>query len=231
MNSLIEIENMSFGYDKILLNNINLNINKGDFLGIIGSNGTGKSTLLKIILGQIKPDKGKVIIENNNNEASNIGYVKQMNKEKVVSFPITPLEIVKLNLFSKMDFFKISNKRLDSTAINALTMVNLEDKIYYNYNNMSGGEQQRVLIAKSLVNNPEILIFDEPTAGIDNESKIILFDILSHLNKFHNITIIIVTHELEFSKKYFSRILELKNGNLHDYKEEKVCWFLNMILW
>ena len=221
MSSLIEIENMFFGYDRSLLENINLNIKKGDFVGIVGSNGTGKSTLLKIMIGQIKPDSGKVIISKE--EKNNIGYIKQMNKEKLIPFPITPLEIVKLNLYKDMGFFKISNKKLDNIVMNALSMVNLEDKYLYDYNKMSGGEQQRVIIAKTLVNNPEILVFDEPTAGIDKESKVILFNILEHLNKHHKITIIMVTHELEFSKKYFNRILEVKEKNVQEYYEDKLC--------
>ncbi|HHX67250.1 MAG: ATP-binding cassette domain-containing protein [Miniphocaeibacter sp.] len=219
MEKSIVLENVNFGYDKKILNNVNLEINKGDFIGIIGANGAGKSTLLKIIIGQLKANSGKVKILENNSRDKSIGYLKQMNIEVGVSFPITPLEIVTLNLYGQMGFMKISNKKIRSRAFNALSMVDLKDKAYYNYNNMSGGEQQRVLIAKELVKNSKILIFDEPTAGIDKDSKELLFNILEHLNRKHNITIIIVTHELEFSKKYFNRILELRNGVLKDYSE------------
>ena len=84
---------------------------------------------------------------------------------------------------------------------------------------MSGGEQQRVMIAKALVNNPNFIIMDEPTSGIDENSKNLLFQILVHLNRSHNITILVVTHELEYVRKFLSRIIIMKNGQLREFKE------------
>ena len=94
---------------------------------------------------------------------------------------------------------------------NALSIVEMKDKKNYDYNKMSGGEQERVMIAKALANDPQILIFDEPTAGLDQRSKENLFDLLKHLNIHHNITILVVTHELDFTKDYFNRIFRLDN--------------------
>lgn len=218
MEKAIILENMNFGYDKLLLKGINLEVNRGEFIGLIGENGSGKSTLLKIITGELKPSSGRVIIDRKD---GNVGYLQQMTGSTDVSFPITPLEVVSLNLYSSMGVFKLSNKNIRDRALNALSMVNLKEKAYYNYNYMSGGEQQRALIAKALVNNSEILIFDEPTSGLDFESKKIFYDILKHLNEKHGITIVIVTHELDFSKEYFNRILRLKYGKLSDYMEVK----------
>ncbi len=220
MEKAIEIRNLNFGYEKNILENLDLDIYSGDFLGIVGPNGTGKTTLLKIIIGQIKQNSGTVKIYEENNGRKSIGYVKQMNMESTVSFPITPLEVVTLNLYNEMGIFKISNKKIEQEALNALSVVDLKDKSSYNYNSMSGGEQQRVLIAKALVNNPKILIFDEPTAGIDHKSKERLFNLLKHLNKHHNITIIMVTHEINMSKKYFNRIIELNDGKIKEVKED-----------
>ena len=219
MENAIEIRNLTFGYEKNILENVNLDIYSGDFLGIVGPNGTGKTTLLKIIIGQIKQNSGTVKIYEEKDGRKSIGYVKQMNMESSVSFPITPLEVVTLNLYNEMGIFKISNKKIEQKALNALSVVNLKDKSLYNYNSMSGGEQQRVLIAKALVNNPKILIFAEPTAGIDQKSKEKLFNLLEHLNKNHHITIIMVTHEMDISKKYFNRIIELNNGKIQEIKE------------
>lgn len=218
MGKAIILENIKFGYDKILFENLNLEINNGDFIGLIGANGCGKSTLLKIITGELSPNKGKVYI---NNKDGNVGYLQQMTGSTDVSFPITPVEVVSLNLYNSMGFLKISNKEIKERALNALSMVDLEEKAYYNYNNMSGGEQQRTLIAKALVNNSKILIFDEPTSGLDYESKNTLYNTLKHLNLKHKITIIIVTHELDFSKEYFNKIIKLKNGELKEYSEVK----------
>ncbi|WP_100065651.1 metal ABC transporter ATP-binding protein [Miniphocaeibacter massiliensis] len=223
LEKVIEIKDLSFGYDKFLINKANLEIYKGDFLGIIGANGSGKSTLLKLILGELKPKSGSVKINNiavcSKSDLREIGYVKQLNMENQIAFPITPLEIVKLNLYDEMKIFKIPRSEHKNKALNALASVRLSDRYNYNFNTMSGGEKQRVLIAKALVNNPDILIFDEPTAGVDYDSKEVLFNILQHLNKNHNITIVVVTHELEFSKKYFNRIIEIENEELNELEE------------
>lgn len=220
MNKIIDIKNLFFGYDRNILENANLKVNKGDFLAIVGENGAGKTTLLKLLLRQLKPIKGNInLFTDGNRNFGSIGYLKQINEDNKVSFPITPLEIVQMNLYFKMAFFKLSNKELREMAYNSLKLVRLGEKAKYNYNTMSGGEQQRVLIAKALVNNPEILILDEPTAGIDAESKINLFKILKHLNSRHHITIIVVTHEFEILCKYFNRAVKLENKKLVEIKD------------
>ena len=145
-----------------------------------------------------------------------IGYVPQMNRESTVAFPITPLEVVSLNLYKKNKLLNFISKKDKQRSKYALEMVNLTDKMDYNYNRMSGGEQQRVMIAKALVNNPEVLIFDEPTAGVDKESKDTLFEILDHLNKVHQKTILIVTHELDYMKKHLNRIFEISYKKLDE---------------
>ncbi|MDO5017907.1 MAG: ATP-binding cassette domain-containing protein [Lagierella massiliensis] len=218
MNSVIELKDLSFGYKKDLLINLNLKVNRGDFIGITGDNGEGKTTLLKLILGQLKPRKGEVVFGKDlkGNKIS-VGYLEQRFSEKNLSFSITPEEVITLNLYKEMGFFKVSNKKINSKVDNVLSMVKMKEKKYYDFNNMSGGEKQRVLIAKELIDNPEVLIFDEPTAGIDVESKKILFSILEHLNKKHNITIIVVTHEMQFCQPYFSRVIRVRDKKLEEF--------------
>lgn len=212
MNKIIELKDLSFGYKRDLLSNINLDINEGEFVGITGDNGEGKTTLLKLILGQLKPNQGEVVLaKDEDGKKITVGYLEQRLAEKNLSFSITPMEIISLNLYDEMGFFKIPNKKIKGKAENALSMVKMLDKKEYDFNNMSGGEKQRILIAKELVSNPKILIFDEPTAGIDVDSKKILFSILEHLNKMHKITIIVVTHEMDFCRPYFSRVLRVKD--------------------
>ncbi|MDL2311044.1 metal ABC transporter ATP-binding protein [Peptostreptococcaceae bacterium OttesenSCG-928-C18] len=223
MDKIIEINNLNFGYNKSLLKDVSLNVYKGDFIGIIGDNGCGKSTLIKLILGELKANSGDIKIKgepvSSKSGLTEIGYVKQLNMENQIAFPITPLEIVKLNLYENMKLFKFARKSHIKAAQNALSSVRLLNKAHYNFNTMSGGEKQRVLIAKALVNNPEILIFDEPTAGIDSSSKILLFNILKHLNAHHKITVVVVTHELDFSKKYFNRVMKMENKKLIELEE------------
>ncbi|MDY6065918.1 MAG: metal ABC transporter ATP-binding protein [Finegoldia sp.] len=215
MSRIIEVKDLSFGYnDNLILEDANLQVQKGDFLGLIGPNGSGKSTLIKLILGIYKPSFGSISINDKDSldrRSSDIGYVPQSNHEDTIAFPITVKEVVSLNILDR-------KKKANNEIKNVLSMVGLQDKEDYNYNTMSGGEQERVLIAKALVNEPNILIFDEPTTGLDQESKINLFESLKHLNKFHKITIFVVTHDLEFSEKYFSRIVKIQDKKLVEVK-------------
>ena len=217
MESIISIKNVSFSYSGgvNVLENLSFDIYKKDFIAIIGANGSGKSTLLKLILKELNPSDGEIFISSTNiknfKEWDTIGYVPQINAGNIPGFPITALEIVTLNLYNKMGFFKFSRKSHIELAKRALSQVNMLDFANTPINKMSGGQQQRIMIAKSLINNPKILIFDEPTTGIDKESKNQLFKILTHLNRVHGITILLVTHELEIMKDNLTKVVEIKD--------------------
>lgn len=217
MESIISIKNVSFSYSGgvNVLENLSFDIYKKDFIAIIGANGSGKSTLLKLILKELNPSDGEIFISNTNiknfKEWDTIGYVPQINAGNIPGFPITALEIVTLNLYNKMGFFKFSRKSHIELAKRALSQVNMLDFANIPINKMSGGQQQRIMIAKSLINNPKILIFDEPTTGIDKESKDQLFKILTHLNRIHGITILLVTHELEIMKDNLTKVVEIRD--------------------
>ena len=208
MESIISIKNVSFSYSGgvNVLENLSFDIYKKDFIAIIGANGSGKSTLLKLILKELNPSDGEIF-----KEWDTIGYVPQINAGNIPGFPITALEIVTLNLYNKMGFFKFSRKSHIELAKRALSQVNMLDFANTPINKMSGGQQQRIMIAKSLINNPKILIFDEPTTGIDKESKDQLFKILTHLNRIHGITILLVTHELEIMKDNLTKVVEIRD--------------------
>jgi len=217
LESIISIKNVSFSYSGgvNVLENLSFDIYKKDFIAIIGANGSGKSTLLKLILKELNPSDGEIFISNTNiknfKEWDTIGYVPQINAGNIPGFPITALEIVTLNLYNKMGFFKFSRKSHIELAKRALSQVNMLDFANIPINKMSGGQQQRIMIAKSLINNPKILIFDEPTTGIDKESKDQLFKILTHLNRIHGITILLVTHELEIMKDNLTKVVEIRD--------------------
>lgn len=217
MESIISIKNVSFSYSGgvNVLENLSFDIYKKDFIAIIGANGSGKSTLLKLILKELNPSDGEIFISSTNiknfKEWDTIGYVPQINAGNIPGFPITALEIVTLNLYNKMGFFKFSRKSHIELAKRALSQVNMLDFANTPINKMSGGQQQRIMIAKSLINNPKILIFDEPTTGIDKESKNQLFKILTHLNRIHGITILLVTHELEIMKDNLTKVVEIRD--------------------
>ena len=162
MESIISIKNVSFSYSGgvNVLENLSFDIYKKDFIAIIGANGSGKSTLLKLILKELNPSDGEIFISSTNiknfKEWDTIGYVPQINAGNIPGFPITALEIVTLNLYNKMGFFKFSRKSHIELAKRALSQVNMLDFANTPMNKMSGGQQQRIMIAKSLINNPKI---------------------------------------------------------------------------
>lgn len=219
MNNIISVKNLSFSYgNKNILEDISFDIKKGDFVAITGSNGSGKTTLLKLILNELKAVSGEIIIGNTNindfKDWNKIGYVPQITGSNIPNFPINAIEIVTLNLYEKMGFFKFSKKNHIELAKRALSQVNMLDNAYLPINKMSGGQQQRVMIAKALINSPKILIFDEPTTGIDKDGKEQLIRILNHLNRVHSITILMVTHELDLMKDKLTKIIEVNERKI-----------------
>lgn len=216
MNSILEINNMCFGYnDELLLKDINFELESGDFCAMVGSNGAGKSTLLKLILGELTAKSGEINLKYNYNE---IGYVPQLGFGKIFDFPITVGELVSLSLYSNLKGFKRIDKNNKIKIEDALSSVNLKGFFDKLYSKLSGGQRQRVLIAKSLVSQPKFMILDEPTNGIDHESRISLYKLLNHLNKNHNITILMITHELSDVELYTNKIYKLDEGTIVRYK-------------
>ncbi|WP_099467585.1 metal ABC transporter ATP-binding protein [Konateibacter massiliensis] len=203
----IQIENMTFGYeDGIVLEDVNLTIEKGDFAGIIGANGTGKSTLMKLILGLLSPNKGNIVCD-----YGKIGYVSQMGFAQKADFPATVREIVMLNLFQEIGLFKRPKKAQQEKVEQVLQTVGMLDKADKQIGKLSGGQQQRVMIAKALVASPEILILDEPTASIDAENEQMLYELLNKLNRENNLTIVMVTHNIENIEDSMNKIYRINN--------------------
>ena len=202
--SIIEIKNLNFAYnEKLILENINLTVEKGDFLAISGQNGSGKTTLIKILTGELKKRSGEINIIDQSIERiddfSQIGYVPQLSESKDITFPLTCFEYVILNLYREFNAFK---------------RLNIDQLKNRTFNKLSGGQQQRVMIARALVSSPEILILDEPTVGIDQKSKEEFLDLLGHLNKKHKITVLIISHEMELIDNYVNKTMFLKEGRL-----------------
>ena len=201
MNAL-SIENLNFAYKtNPVIKNCSLEVAKGDFVLITGGNGSGKSTLIKLILKELDKDEGKIQVLGKNIEDyksfKEIGYVPQMNIVNKISFPITALELVVLNLYEDFGLIKIPRKSHYQKARTMLDKMGMKDYINTPVNELSGGLAQRAMIAKAMIANPKILILDEPTAGVDKESKKHFFESLSILKEKFNITIIMVSHELK----------------------------------
>lgn len=198
----VSINNLNFSYSQIpVLKNCNLNVDIGEFTVILGGNGSGKSTLIKLMLGELKNNSGEIKILGKNIEDyvsfKDIGYVPQINIVNKIAFPITCLELVSLNLYEEFGLIKIPKKNHYQKAKDILKKMGMESYINTPVNELSGGLAQRAMISKAMINDPKILILDEPTAGVDKYSKDHFFETIDFLSKKFNVTIIMVTHELK----------------------------------
>lgn len=210
--SLIDIKNLSLGYDgNIVLKNVNLKIEENDFICVVGPNGSGKSTLIKGILGLIKPISGTITF--NNLKQNFIGYMPQETKVDS-NFPASVLEIVlsgTLNKKSRSLFYTKEDKKLAIKNLKILGIENLKNK---HFSELSGGQRQKVLLARSLCATSKLLILDEPSNNLDSKSKKNLYDILKNLNKNYNITIIMITHDLDHNNLIGNKILSLREDDI-----------------
>jgi len=186
-DTVIRLENVSFSYgDKQVLKNINFSIERGMFMGLVGPNGGGKTTLIKIILGLIKPDEGSVYLLDKPIDTfkdwNRIGFVSQKANTFNRGFPATVFEVVAMGLTAKIGYFRFMKKNHKEKVLAAIEQVGMSDYAYHNIGNLSGGQQQRVFIARALVSEPELLILDEPTVGIDYKNVERFYDLLHELN-------------------------------------------------
>jgi zinc transport system ATP-binding protein len=199
---IIELENISFAYGtEPVLRDINLAVSAGDYLGIIGPNGGGKTTLLKIMLGLLKVRSGTVRLFgkdiNEFKEWSKIGYVPQKAANFELNFPATVEEIVLMGRTAKKGLFKMLNKEDRRHVSHALSQVGMREYKDRLISDLSGGQQQRVFIARALAGDPEVIFLDEPTVGVDIKTQEEFYKLLEKLNKEYKITLILVSHDID----------------------------------
>jgi len=203
---VIRLEDVWVKYgDLTILEEINLSVQNLDFLGIIGPNGGGKTTLLKVILGLIKPTRGKVTVLGNSPEKSRrfIGYVPQITQFDR-EFPVTVLDVVLMGRLGRKGLlgkFDEEDRKVAYKALESVEMLEFKDK---QVGKLSGGQLQRVLLARALASDPRILLLDEPTASIDEPTKTELYGLLKNLNQ--KITIILVSHDIGVISSYVDKI-------------------------
>ncbi|QJB55171.1 metal ABC transporter ATP-binding protein [Pseudodesulfovibrio sp. zrk46] len=199
VNPVIEVKDVSFSYgDLSILENVSLTVEHGDYLAVLGPNGGGKSTLLKLILGLIKPTSGTVLVlgEPAGHTGGRIGYLPQ-HTHVSTSFPVSVLEAVHMGsvrpgLGGSAGLARTSQE-LDK-ARKALERVDMLQYADRSLSGLSGGQKQRVFIARALVSDPELLLLDEPTASVDSASRNSLFSLLVELNK--DMTVLMVSHDI-----------------------------------
>ena len=190
-DELIKYSNVSIGYGKkVILDGINISIVRNDFVGLVGPNGSGKTTFLKTLLGNINPIEGKI-------EKSNItfGYVPQRDTVQPL-LPYSVYDVVMMGRYSLLGMFNKPTKQDEEIVDESLKRVGITSLRDYNYNSLSGGQKQRTLIARALAVKPDVLILDEPTNGLDTPSHHSVLSLVSDLHDENNLTILLVSHLL-----------------------------------
>jgi len=206
MNAVIELENVWFSYNgSPVLEDVNLLVNERDFLSIVGPNAGGKTTILRLILGLIKPTRGSVKVFGDSpvKARPRIGYMPQHTSLDPL-FPVSVLDVVLMGRLGTGMHFGFHTNADREAAGEALKRVELYDIRHRPFSELSGGQSQRVLIARALVSGPELLLLDESTANVDIAVETELYDLLDQLNK--KMTIVLVTHDLGFVSRYVKNV-------------------------
>lgn len=203
---MIKMEQLYFSYYGLppyILQNINLDIEAGDYVSVIGENGCGKTTLMKILLGFLKPTHGEIKIA-----ANRIGYVPQKHDFTNAGFPITVWE----TMDSYRKLLKIKNRNIIEESLHLVGMDNFAKSLI---GNLSGGQIQKIWIARAIMGNPELLILDEPSTGVDLDSQEEIYKILKDMNVNKKITILSVEHNLKAVFANSNKIYHIQNGQGH----------------
>lgn len=226
MNSpLIQLEHVFFSYHSMpVLHDVSFTVEPGEFMGIIGPNGGGKTTLLKLILGFLKPSRGLIRVFGKTPGSSPQGVVPLAYVPQAMrfdrDFPISVEEVVLAGLLKNLPWYGCFSKQDRQAAHEALERVGLEKLKNAPFGTLSGGQAQRVLIARALVSHPQLLLLDEPTASVDSQAEADIYAILKELKG--EMTILMVTHDLRAAIDHVERILCVQ-GRVFSLKPAEVC--------
>lgn len=222
--AILELNNINFNYSKsdnqnnFRLSEINLKIYQGNFISLLGPNGCGKSTLLKIIANILRPTSGiaKIYGENYSSMkrrefAKNVAFVPQNSG---TNFPYSIYEIVMMGRSPYLNFLGIEDQMDRKLVLETLDLLEISHLKNKGINEVSGGESQRALIARAIVQNPKILLLDEPNSHLDIKHQLSIYNLLRDLNKNKNLTVVSISHDLNLSNSYSNRILLMNEGNI-----------------
>ena len=201
---MIQLEHVSFAYEHgpYLLQDINMTIADGDYISVVGENGSGKSTLIKLILGLLSPSRGNIT-----DTFRQRAYVPQ-RFETMNQFPITVYEV----LNCQRHILGLKDKAIIRDSLEKMDVYGLKDQLI---GNLSGGQCQKVLIARALMGKPDLLIFDEPSTGIDVKSQMELYPFIKTLNQQHGVTVVTVEHNLKFAVHNSTKMFHVVGGHGH----------------
>lgn len=229
---IFECKDVTLGYEnKVVAKNLNFKIDQGDYLCVVGENGTGKSTLIKTLLGLIKPLNGEVIANVQGKNHKGVGYLPQQTQAQK-DFPASVWEVVLSGVLNNDHRCPFYNKKDKAEAEKNMEKLNILDLKKCCYRELSGGQQQRVLLARALCATDSVLILDEPVTGLDPAASMEFYETIKDLNKKENVTIIMVSHDIKNALNYATHILHLEQendffGTVEEYKKSNVS---NMFL-
>ena len=214
---LIEIRDVTKIYNNgvTALCDINLNISKGEFVFVIGASGSGKSTLIKLLYRQEKPTRGEVYVGGINVAKLRNGRVYKLRRKLGIVFQdykLLPKKTVFENVAFALEIYGLKESEVRKRTIKAIEQVGLKDKLRSYPDELSGGEQQRVSIARAIVNDPKVLICDEPTGNLDPETSMEIMKVIDDINKELGTTIIMATHAKDIVNKMKKRVVTLDKG-------------------
>lgn len=220
MSTVITTNSLSVNYDKSeALSDVSFSIERGDFVGLAGPNGAGKTTLVKAILGLLPLATGNIELFGQSQKEftawGKIGYLPQKASTINPLFPATVQEIVTLGLLSGQNFPKRLSKTDEEQTDNVLRELAIGDLKNRMFSDLSGGQQQKVLLARALVSKPEVLIFDEPSTALDPESREAFFKMLQRLNKEKGITILFITHDTGYIGQYANKLMYIDKNLIY----------------
>ncbi len=220
--NVIEIKNLSFKYEEeLVLEKVDLEVEEKEFLAIIGPNGGGKSTLLKLMVGILKPLKGEIKLFGKKPEKNlnNLGYVPQ-NTNININFPIKVIEVVMMGHTSTKKPLIGYKKEEIECARESLRKVGMLEYENRKIGTLSGGQRQRVMIARALCSHPKIMFLDEPTSSIDVKGQREIYELLQKLNKY--MTIVVVSHDISIILEYATIVAHInKHLSFHNVKNQK----------
>jgi ABC-type Mn2+/Zn2+ transport system ATPase subunit len=213
---IIRFSHATFGFPGVIaLKDISLEIQEGEFVGVIGPNGSGKTTLCRAVLGLMPPLEGSLQIfdcacqELRCHHRARIGYLPQKGILDR-NFPITALETVMMGRYGVLGLFRRPAKQDREIALEALSNVGMQDHRNSALGNLSGGQQQRVFIARALAQQPDVLLLDEPTTGIDITTQHSVLDLIRRLHRDLKLTILLITHDINMIRAHVDRLVLLK---------------------
>lgn len=224
--SLISCENITLGYDNnIVLEDVTFEVDKGDYLCIVGENGSGKSTLIKGILGLMHPKQGKIIYDHELS-GNEIGYLPQQTQIQK-DFPATVYEVVQSGCLNKMGKHPFYSREQKKTAIKNIKKLDIENIVDKSFKDLSGGQQQRVLLARALCATDNLLLLDEPVTGLDPVVTTEFYNLINTLNKENKTTIIMVSHDIKSALESANKVLHVDKkikfyGRVEDYLSSEV---------